>query len=291
MPGRLKRWVPGLAGVFAAGLLLASCRASPGGVVRLATTTSVHDSGLLGALIPDFESTHAAQVDILAVGSGQALALAERGDADLLLVHDPAGEWAFLESGHGLERRPLMWNEFVLAGPAEDPAGAAAADSIVAAFMRISQSRSLFLSRGDNSGTHSRERQTWQRAGVSPEGKGWYYSLGQGMGETLTAAAELGGYTLSDRGTFLALRESLPGLEILLPRPGRAGPDPDLLNVYSLITVNPARHPGVNSALAGRLAEWLLTDEVQRRIADFGMDRWGEPLFFPAQGEEPAPGP
>lgn len=291
MPGRLKRWVPSLAGVFAAGLLLASCRPSPGGVVRLATTTSVYDSGLLGELIPDFESTHAAQVDILAVGSGQALALGERGDADLLLVHDPAGEQSFLESGHGLERRPLMWNEFVLAGPTEDPAGAAAADSIVAAFMRISESRSLFLSRGDNSGTHSRERQTWQRAGVSPEGKGWYYQLGQGMGETLTAAAELGGYTLSDRGTFLALREALPGLEILLPRPGRAAPDPDLMNVYSLMTVNPARHPGVNSALAAALVEWLLSDEVQSRIADFGMDRWGEPLFFPAHGEAPAPGP
>ncbi|MGH2626872.1 MAG: substrate-binding domain-containing protein, partial [Anaerolineales bacterium] len=189
MPRRSTWWTPCLAGVVGGGLLLGSCWAASRPAVRLATTTSVYDSGLLGELIPAFESSHKVPVDILAVGSGQALALAARGDADLLLVHDPAGERAFLESGDGLERLPLMWNEFVLVGPAEDPAGASGANSIAAAFVRISNAGSIFLSRGDHSGTHSRELRIWQRAGVSAEGEPWYTVLGQGMGETLTAAA------------------------------------------------------------------------------------------------------
>lgn len=284
------RWTARLAGVAAAALLLGSCLPPPGTVVRLATTTSVYDSGLLGALIPEFESSYAARVDVLAVGSGQALALAERGDADLLLVHDPAAEQAFLDSGNGQERFPLMWNEFVLVGRPDDPAGAGQAKSVSQAFRRIADARSLFLSRGDNSGTHSRERQIWQEAGVSPEGETWYTVLGQGMGETLTAAAELGGYTLSDRGTFLALRETLSDLEILLPRPDQGEIDPDLLSAYSLITIDPERHPGTQSVLAEALVEWLLSDEVQRRIAHFGVDRFGEPLFFPSHGQDPASG-
>lgn len=273
-----------------AAFALASCQAAPP-VLRLATTTSVDDSLLLRALIPEFESTHEARVDILAVGSGQALALAERGDADLLLVHDPAGERAFLDSGHGLERFPLMWNEFTLVGPAEDPAGTAEAHSVAEAFVRIADAGSTFVSRGDNSGTHSRERQIWQKTGVSPEGEAWYIVLGQGMGETLTAAAELGAYTLSDRGTFLALREAQAGLEILQPFPGRGGTDPDLLNVYSLLTIDPERRPDAKADLAAALVEWLLSDQVQRRIADFGVDRFGEPLFFPAHGQDPGSSP
>jgi tungstate transport system substrate-binding protein len=279
------------AGVAAAALLLGSCLPAQGTVVRLVTTTSVYDSGLLSALIPVFESSHAARVDVLAVGSGQALALAERGDADLLLVHDPAAEQAFLDAGNGLERFPLMWNEFVLVGPPDDPAGSAQAESVSQGFRRIADARSLFLSRGDNSGTHSRERQIWERAGITPEGESWYAVLGQGMGETLTAAAEVGGYTLSDRGTFLALQGTLSDLEILLPRPGRSGIDPDLLNAYSLITIDPERHPGTQSRLAEALVEWLLSDQVQQRIADFGVDRFGEPLFFPSYGQDPAAGP
>ncbi|MGH2606740.1 MAG: substrate-binding domain-containing protein, partial [Anaerolineales bacterium] len=133
-----------------------------------------------------------------------------------------------------------------------------------------------------------RERQIWQRAGVSPEGESWYTVLGQGMGETLTAAGELGGYTLSDRGTFLAMRGTLADMEILLPRPDRSGIDPDLLNAYSLITIDPERHPETQSRLAEALVEWLLSDEAQQRIADFGVDQFGEPLFFPSHGQDPA---
>ena len=239
----------------------------------LATTTSTQDSGLLDDLIPRFERQTGYAVKTIAVGSGQAIAMGKRGEADVLLVHSPEAEKTLVADGAGVNRRIVMHNDFILVGPAWDPAGIRS-HTAVEALQRIAAAKATFLSRGDNSGTHAMELKVWKAAGVPFEGQPWYQQTGQGMGQTLAIAAEKRAYTLSDRGTYLALQKKL-GLSIL-----HEG-DPSLRNVYHVIEVNPARFPKVNAAGARAFADFLVSKDVQARIKEFGIATFGSPLFFP----------
>jgi len=238
----------------------------------MATTTSTENSGLLGAIIPKFEAKYAVKVRVIAVGTGKALKLGENGDADVLLVHAPALEQAFMAAGHGVDRRKVMHNDFLLVGPIEDPAGVRGMTDVIAAFRRIADKHAKFISRGDNSGTEQMEKSYWPLAGVDPSSMAWYVSAGLGMGEVLTMAAELQGYTLTDRGTYAAYK-ARSGLQILV-----AG-DPRLFNPYSVISVNPARYPDINYRDATRFSEWITSPDGQQAIAAFRID--GEQVFFP----------
>ena len=225
---------------------------------------------MLDEILPQFERDADATVQVLAVGTGQALALGERG-------HDKEREEKFVADGSGSIRLDLMYNNFVILGPAEDPAGILGEPSVVDAFTKIAANLPLtggsFISRGDQSGTHSRELGIWEAAGITPEGD-WYRSTGQGMGSTLTVADEFQAYTLSDRGTYLARKDRLD-LQILVEG------DDLLFNPYGVIAVNPARHPDINVDLVAELIEYITSVEVQERIAAFGADQFGQPLFFP----------
>ncbi|WP_243319116.1 substrate-binding domain-containing protein [Geothrix paludis] len=245
--------------------------------VILATTTSTQDSGLLDELIPRFEKQTGYVVKTIAVGSGQALAMGKKGEADVLLVHSPDAEKALMAEGSGVNRRIVMHNDFILLGPAMDPAHVRGKGA-VAALQAIAAGHALFISRGDNSGTHAQEKKLWAAAGLKPEGQAWYQQTGLGMGQTLAVAAEKRAYTLSDRGTYLALRKKL-GLEIL------SEGDAALLNVYHVIEVNPARHPKVNTSGARAFADFLVSKDVQTIIKEFGIGTFGSPLFFPDAGK------
>ena len=247
------------------------------GRVILATTTSTVDTGLLDDLVPVFERQTGYQVVTLSLGSGQALAVGARGDADVLLVHSPDAEAAFMQAGHGVERRLVMHNDFVVVGPAADPAGVRGAPSAVEALRRIAAARAPFVSRGDQSGTHSLELKLWGQAGIRPQG-GWYIESGTGMGQTLQIASERDAYTISDRGTYLALRRTLH-LEVLLEG------DPVLRNIYHVILVDPSKNDRINAAGARAFADFLTGPEGQRRIGEFGRDRFGQPLFVPDAGK------
>lgn len=265
-------------------LLLAGCgRPAAGGAapLRLATTTSTEDSGLLAAILPAFEQESGLRVEVVAVGTGQALALAARGDADVVLVHARAQEEAFLAAGHGVRRQTVMYNDFVIVGPENDPAGVRGMRDGAAALARVAAAGAPFLSRGDESGTHSRELALWEAAGIVPSGD-WYRAVGQGMGETLVTAAEIRGYTLTDRGTYLSMQARLPGL-IPLVGGGSIGENPDerLLNPYGVIPVSAATHPGVNQPQAEAFVTWLLSPATQSAIGAFGRERFGQPLFYP----------
>jgi len=238
--------------------------------LRLATTTSTEHSGLLGKLNPVFEHEYGVEVDVIAVGTGKALKLGENGDVDLVLVHAPEAERAFVEAGHGVRRTPVMHNDFVLVGPAADPARAREADSAAQALVRIARARASFVSRGDDSGTHKKELALWAGAGLQPQGS-WYLAIGQGMGVVLQVADDKRAYTLTDRGTLLAYRGRIE-LAVLY-----AG-DPQLYNPYHVIIVNPARHPHAAYALAERYVEFL-TGAQGRAIID-GFRVGGEQLFF-----------
>jgi tungstate transport system substrate-binding protein len=244
-----------------------------GGEVLLATTTSTADTGLLDMLAPLFLDETGLTLKPIAVGSGAALELGERGEADVLLVHSPAAEGEFMAAGYGIERRTVMFNDFILLGPAADPAGVAAASSASNAMTRIAAAQAPFVSRGDDSGTHALERRLWEVSGITPEGN-WYTESGTGMGDTLNITAERSAYTLSDRGTYLALRDRL-GLEVLLEG------DPALLNVYHVILVNPANGRDIDAAAGRAFLEFLLDPETQAAIGGFGVDEFGEPLFTP----------
>ncbi|HOX24267.1 MAG TPA: substrate-binding domain-containing protein [Candidatus Krumholzibacteria bacterium] len=244
----------------------------------LATTTSTQDSGLLDVLIPIFEKKTGCFVKTIAVGSGQAMAMGQRGEADVLLVHSPAAEETFVADGFGLARRLVMHNDFIIVGPGADPARIRGTPSAAEAFVKIAASRALFLSRGDNSGTHAQEQRLWKAAGIEAEGQSWYQQTGLGMGQTLNVAAEKKGYTLADRGTYLALRSSL-GLEIL----GEG--DPALANIYHVIEVNAERFPKANAAAAKAFADFMVSEEVQTIIGTFGVETFGSPLFFPDAGK------
>ncbi|HSB90757.1 MAG TPA: substrate-binding domain-containing protein [Anaerolineales bacterium] len=262
--------------------LLAACAPATPAVLRLATTTSTDDSGLLDAILPAFESKDNARVDVVAVGTGQALELGRQGDADVVLVHSRAAEDQFMADGYGTVRYDVMYNDFVIVGPQEDPAGIASAASAARAFTRIAEARATFISRGDDSGTNAKELSLWKAAGLEPGDQAWYRSIGQGMGETLEMANESLGYTLSDRGTYLSMSDSLSGLAILFGGSSIAeNPDAALLNPYGVIPVNPEKVAGVNNALANSFAAWLTSPETQAAIGAFGVDTYGQPLFYP----------
>jgi tungstate transport system substrate-binding protein len=246
----------------------------------LATTTSTQDSGLLDVLLPVFEKESGYFVKTIAVGSGQAMAMGEKGEADVLLVHSPEAEKKFMDKGAGSSRRLVMHNDFIIIGPAGDPARIRGVKTSAEAFKKIAQSGSLFLSRGDNSGTHAKEKGLWKGAGITPDGQKWYQQTGLGMGQTMNVAAEKKGYTLADRGTYLAMKKSL-GLEILVEGDGK------LLNVYHVIEVNAAKWPKVNSPAARAFADFMVSRKTQALIGRFGVDKFGAPLFFPDAGKKP----
>lgn len=252
-------------------------------VLRLATTTSTADSGLLDAILPDFEQKNNARVDVVAVGTGQALEIGTKGDADVVLVHARAREDKFVADGDGIDRRDVMYNDFVLVGPTADPAGVGGSALAKEALAKIAEAQAPFASRGDDSGTYTKEKSLWAAAGITPTvDSGWYLSVGQGMGETLLFANEKLAYTLADRGTWLSMQEKLPELTLLV---GGATIDQNgdkaLLNPYGVIPVNPEKHPGVNFDLATKFAEWLTSAATQQMIGDYGKEKFGQPLFYP----------
>ncbi len=240
----------------------------------LATTTSTENSGLLAELLPPFEEANNVTVDVIAVGTGQALQIGRSGDADLLMVHAPALEEEFVDDGYGIERVYFMYNDFVVLGPPRDPAEVKEASSVSDAFARIAESESVFISRGDNSGTHVKELEIWDDAGVDPveASGGWYREVGQGMGAVITVANDQEAYTLSDRGTYLSYVSDV-GLEVV------SEGDEMLFNPYGAIVVDPERHPHVQADLAQALVDYLVSDEGQQAIADYQVN--GFQLFFP----------
>ncbi len=251
--------------------------AKTAGRLILATTTSTRDAGLLDYILPDFEAKYNASVEVIAVGTGQALELGKKGDADVELVHARALEDAFVASGDGINRQDVMYNDFIIIGPANDPAGIKGLKG-PEAFAKIAQTGSRFISRGDQSGTNTKELAIWKAAGVEPKGD-WYISAGQGMGAVLTMANEQLAYTLSDRATYLARTKK--GIDLVILCEG----DPDLLNRYGVIAVNPAKHPGVNSDLANKFIDWITSVETQKLIGTFGVKDFGKPLFFPESAQ------
>jgi tungstate transport system substrate-binding protein len=247
--------------------------------VILATTTSTQDSGLLDVLVPMFEKQSGFQVKTISVGSGQAMKMGEKGEADVLLVHSPDDEKRFMAEGFGVTRRLVMHNDFILVGPAGDPArikGAQAAD----AMKRIAQSGAIFVSRGDNSGTNAKEKRLWKAAAINPEEQKWYQQTGLGMGQTLNVAAEKKGYTLTDRATYLSLKKGL-GLVILVEG------DSKLLNIYHVIELNPVKWPKINTRGGKAFADFMVAKKTQEIIGRFGVDTFGAPLFFPDAGKKP----
>jgi len=247
--------------------------AEPGTLI-LATTTSTQDSGLLDVILPDFQQQYNVQVDVVAVGTGQAIKLGEDGNADVLLVHARAQEDAFMEAGHGVRREDVMYNDFIIVGPASDPAGIKGGTSAVEAFQKIAQTQSPFISRGDDSGTHSKEKSIWKAAEIEPTGD-WYVSAGQGMGAVLTMADEQQAYTLSDRATYLA--RTLEGLQLEILVEG----DPLLFNPYGVLAVNPDKGPHIKADLANTFIDWIISVPTQEKIGQFGVDKFGQSLFTP----------
>lgn len=247
--------------------------------VLLATTTSTQDSGLLDELEPAFEEATGYDLQVIAVGSGAALKLGEAGDADVLLVHSPAAEKTFMDAGFGDRRLIVMHNDFVIVGPADDPAGVAGTAGVEAAMTRIAEEGAAFISRGDDSGTHARELALWKAVNIDPTGEDWYEESGQGMGATLNIADQRQAYTVTDRATFLALRDDLD-LEIV------AEGDAALLNIYHTITLNAETHTtSINYAGGDAFASFMVSDEAQAIIEEFGVGEFGEPLFIPDAGK------
>ncbi|MDR2019092.1 MAG: substrate-binding domain-containing protein [Syntrophobacterales bacterium] len=245
--------------------------------VILATTTSTQDSGLLDVIIPAFEKKTGYFVKTIAVGSGQAMAMGQKGEADVLLVHSPEAEKKFVADGYGINRRLVMHNDFIIVGPVDDPAKIRGVKSSAEAMKKIAATKSLFLSRGDNSGTHAKEQSLWKAASVNFEEEKWYQQTGLGMGQTLNVASEKLGYSLADRGTFLALKKIL-SLDILVQG------DLGLLNIYHVIEINPAKFSKVNAPGGKAFADFMVSNEAQGMIKSFGIEKFGSPLFFPDAG-------
>jgi tungstate transport system substrate-binding protein len=267
-----------LAAGIAALLAAAPAVAAPANPeVILSTTTSTVDSGLLDVLIPMFEQKTGYRVKPISVGSGQALVLAERGEADVVLAHASAAERKLVEAGHTENRTLVMHNDFVLVGPPDDPAKVKSAKGVNDAMTRIAEARATFISRGDDSGTHEKELDLWTRAGVTPQGR-WYQESGQGMGQTVSIASEKRAYTLCDRGTYLALRKNLR-LDVV------SEGDRSLLNVYHVMNVSRAKHPRVNAEGGKAFVDFMVSREAQDVIRTFGVERFGSPLFFPDAGK------
>jgi tungstate transport system substrate-binding protein len=254
-----------------AGLVFAAAPAMAAEDIRLATTTSTENSGLLKVILPKFEAKYGSKVRVVSVGTGAALKLGENGDADVVLVHARALEDKFMAAGFGSVRKDVMYNDFIIVGPKKDPAGVRGSKDVIAAMKKISASGVKFVSRGDESGTHQMEKEYWKDAGVAPHGA-WYVSSGQGMGQVLTMAGQFEGYTLTDRATYAAYREKT-GLEVLVEG------DPKMFNPYGVIAINPAKHAGLNNKGAMALVDWLTSPEGQKAIADFKNN--GLQMFFP----------
>jgi tungstate transport system substrate-binding protein len=261
------RWLSLACAVF----LVTTVSARAADDIRLATTTSTENSGLLAQILPKFEAKYGAKVRVVAVGTGAALKLGENCDADVLLVHARPLEDKFMAAGYGSVRRDVMYNDFVIVGPKSDPAGVRGSKDVIGAMQKIAASGAKFVSRGDESGTHQMEKGYWKDAGAQPQGAA-YVSAGQGMGQVLTMAGELQGYTLTDRATFAAYRDKV-GLEILVEG------DPRMFNPYGVIAVSPQKCPGVNSKGALALIDWLVSPDGQQAIAAFKVN--GQQMFFP----------
>lgn len=253
----------------------------------LSTTTSTQDSGLLDVLIPMFEQKTGYKVKPIAVGTGQALAMGEKGDADVMLVHAPESEMKLVESGAAINRQLVMHNDFIIVGPEDDPAGIKNAKDSVEAFKAIAQKEAIFISRGDDSGTNKKELEIWKKAGIEkPQGK-WYQSTGQGMGSTLDVASEKSAYTLTDRATFLAKRDKL---QLMILKEGDAG----LLNIYHVMQTNPEyikeHNPNaarmINAEGAKAFVDFMVAPETQKVIGEFGKEKFGQSLFFPDAGKD-----
>ena len=282
-----------------AGALMASYKPPESEKLILATTTSTENSGLLAHILPDFEASYNATVKVIAVGTGQALKLGEDGNCDVVLVHARSKEDAFVEAGYGVNRKDLMYNDFVIVGPASDPAGVKGMTDAGAALAKLAETQSPFVSRGDDSGTHTKEQFLWKESGlevqettttitkkgqdikvtyVRPSGD-WYISAGQGMGAVLTMADELQAYTLTDRGTYLA--RTLEGIDLVILVEG----DPRLFNPYGIIAVSPEVHPQVNFGLGMSFINWFTSVPTQKVIGEFGKEKFGQPLFVPDSEE------
>jgi len=249
--------------------------------LKLSTTTSTENSGLLYALLPPFEKMFNLKVDVIPVGTGKALKLAENGDVDVTLVHARSLEDKFVAEGYGVNRRDVMYNDFVIIGPKSDPAGVKRAKMADDAFNLIAKNKATFISRGDRSGTHVKELNIWEKAGLKPSGK-WYLEAGKGMGEVLIMADEKRAYTMTDRGTYLPF---ISGGKINLPILFEG--DPLLFNPYGIIAVNPAKYPHVNYIKAMTLIGWMTSQEGQKIIKGFGKDKFGQPLFIPVAVSNP----
>ncbi|HUI88223.1 MAG TPA: substrate-binding domain-containing protein [Anaerolineales bacterium] len=249
----------------------------------LATTTSTQDSGLLDVLVPLFEQQTGYIVKTVAVGTGAALQLGQQGNADVLLVHAPSSEVTYMNGGFGKDRFLVMHNDFIIVGPSSDPAKIKGDTDAVDAFKKIAAAGATFISRGDQSGTNTKELALWKSAGIDPAGTkpAWYVSTGQGMGATLTITSQKGAYTLSDRATYLAYQSNLQ-LEVLVEK------DNSLLNVYHVITVNPDKWPKVNYTGALAFANWIVSPAIQDVIGKFGVDKYGQQLFVPDAGKSDA---
>ena len=245
--------------------------------LTIASTTSTYDSGLFGFVLPSFEKSHNVKIKVVSVGSGEALELGKRGDADLLVVHAPQSEQQFMDAGYGVYYKPLWYNDFVLLGPSQDPAGVRGMKDAAQALLGIAGKEAIFVSRGDNSGTHQLEKQLWTVAGKTPSGP-WYLSAGQGMGETLTLANEKGGYTLSDRATYLKWRSKIR-LELLVEG------DVHLKNFYHAMIVDPKRYPHVKYDMAKQLIDYFISEALQKSLQDFGNADYGQALFTPNSEE------
>ena len=253
-------------------------RTKASGTLLLASTTTTQDSGLLDVLIPAFEKETGYTVKLVAGGSGQAIQNGTDGNVDALLVHSPAAELKMVDAGDGIERQLVMHNDFIVVGPTSDPAGVKAASDVNAAFRAIAAHQAPFISRGDNSGTNVFELNIWKAINITPKGQSWYSESGQGQGATLQIASQRGAYALADRGTFLSQKANL---DLVILHEKSKG----LLNIYHVIVVNPAKHPNVNVTAARAWAAWIVRPDVQDMIGKFGVDKYGEPLFFPDAGE------
>jgi tungstate transport system substrate-binding protein len=245
--------------------------------VILATTTSTQDSGLLDVLVPEFEKETGCNLKVIAVGTGQALAMGERGDADVMLVHAPSSEKKVVDEGVGLDRRLVMHNDFVLLGPASDPAGVKGTTKATDALTKIFDKGAAFISRGDDSGTDKLEKALWKKANLDPKGKSWYEETGQGMGASLQVANQRDAYIMSDRGTFMASKS----LSLVIVLEG----DPGLLNVYSVMEVNPDKFSLVNGPGGKAFADFMVSEKAQSIIKDFGVEKYGQPLFVADAGK------
>lgn len=253
-------------------VLLGSVGGAENKTVILATTTSVQDTGLLDLLVAGFQKKTGYTVKAIAVGTGQAIQLGRNGEADILWVHSPEDEIQFVKEGYGTDRTTFMHNDFVVLGPKNDPVKVKGMKTAAAGFKKIAAATVLFVSRGDNSGTHKKEKKLWQAAGVTPD-KEYYLEVGQGMAATVRVASEKGAYCLADRSSYLSLQKSLE-LVILLEG------DEALLNRYSLILVNPAKYPKVNAAGARKFFNYLLSDDTKNIVENYGKDKFGQPLFY-----------